>query len=236
MSLSQMAAFAAHLAASVGGGSLAQNEPRRLLMPLTEYNRIYQVARGTIRDIGNPEVACMFFNSFGAYVLNKHYRIPARVVAGAFGLCVGDTPDVLFFGNQDEGSRLTSASDGFHMWVQTETHIVDFMAPIFPETFAHLAGGLALPRKMLQRPITTEAQSVADLQSIGDFITLPDLDLTKSLVDDFFAKPANEDLLRVAEAWFGSRLGKQKPRFKMQNDLGEIYDLTLPRSGATGAW
>jgi hypothetical protein len=204
-------------------------------MPLSDYNRIYQVARGTIRDIGNAERACMFFNSFGAYVLSKHYRIPARVVAGAFGLCVGDTPDVLFFGRQDEG-RLVSSSDGFHMWVQTETHIIDFMAPIFPETFAHLAGGLTLPRKMLQRPITTEVQSVTGLQAVGDFITLPEPDLTKSLVDGFFAKAANEDLLRVAETWYGSRLGKQKPSFKMQNDLGEVYDLSLPRSVATGAW
>ncbi len=142
---------------------------------------------------------------------------------------------MLFFGHQEDG-RLFASSDGFHMWVQTETHIIDFMAPIFPETFAHLAGGLTLPRKMLQRPITTEAQSVTGLQAVGDFITLPDPDLTTSLVDGFFAKPANEDLLRVAEAWFGSRLGKQKPRLKMQNDLGEVYDLSLPRSVATGAW
>lgn len=214
---------------------MVHNEARRFLLPLSEYNRIYQVAHGTIGDIGSAERACMFFNTFGAYVLSKHYRIPARVVAGAFGLCVGGNPDVLFFGNQTDG-QLVSSPDGFHMWVLTETHVVDFMAPIFPEAFAHHLGGLKVPRKMLQRHISTEAARVDDLQTVGDFITLPDPDLTEQLVDRFFDKAANGDLIKVAAAWFGSRSGRQKSSFKMQNDLGEVYDLTLPKTIATGSW
>lgn len=214
---------------------MVQKQSQRLLLPLSEYNRIYQVARGTIGDIANVERACMFFNSFGAYVLSKHYKIPARVVAGAFGLCVSDKPDVLFFGHQADG-RLSSSSDGFHMWVQTETHIIDFMAPIFPEAFAAQTAALAVPRKMLQRSKATEANSVAELSAVGDFITLPDPHLTEELIDRLFDRPANGDLMMVAAAWFGTRLGKQKSTFKMQNDLGEVYDLRLPSSVATGAW
>ena len=53
---------------------------------------------------------------------------------------------------------------------------------------------------------------------------------------EVFDRPANGDLMMVAAAWFGTRLGKQKSTFKMQNDLGEVYDLRLPSSVATGAW
>lgn len=207
----------------------------RFLMPLSEYNRIYQVAHGTIGDVGDAQRACMFFNAFGAYVLSKHYKIPARVVAGAFGLCVSDRPDVAFFGHHTD-NRLSSSSDGFHMWVQTETHIVDFMAPIFPEVFGGLLPDRQLPRKMLQRLIATEAAGASSLVATGDFVTFPDPDLTDQLVDNFFKRPANGDLMMVAEAWFGSRRAKQKRSFSMQNDLGEVYELALPATVATGAW
>jgi hypothetical protein len=95
--------------------------------------------------------------TFGAYVLNKHYKTPARAVAAAFALCVGDGPDVAFFGEKNNG-RLGSSEDRFHMWIQRKTHIVDFMAPIFPppEVFAGIRTGVSIPRKMLQRPISTE--------------------------------------------------------------------------------
>lgn len=214
---------------------MTENATRRFLIPLSHYNRIYQVAHGTIVDIGDPQRACMFFNSFGAYVLSKHYRIPARVVAGAFGLCVGDRPDIAYFGNQADG-RLSSSDGGFHMWVQTQTHIMDFMAPIFPKVFAGLLPGQPLPRKMLQRPISSEAEGPSDLRAIGDFVTLPDMALTEQLVENFLRKPANADLLMVAEAWFGSPRAKQKRAFAMQNDLGETYALSLPNTAASGSW
>jgi hypothetical protein len=42
--------------------------------------------------------------------------------------------------------------------------------------------------------------------------------------------------MTVAEAWFGSRRAKQKRSCSMQNDLGEVYELALPATVATGAW
>lgn len=171
---------------------------KKFLITLAEYNRIYQVARGVIEGVGTAEKSCIFFASFGAYILNKHYKIPARAVADGYALCVSDEPKVAFFG-KDEDGRMVSASDGFHMWVLTRTHVIDFMAPIFPETFAPAMPGFAMPRRMLQRELSTEATSLDGLRKTGDFITLPDPDLTESLIDNFLQREMNTDLLMIAE-------------------------------------
>lgn len=207
----------------------------RFQLTLSEYNRVHQTARGVLEGIATAERSCIFFASFGAYILSKHYKIPARAVAGSFALCVSDEPKVAFFG-KDDGGRMVSASDGFHMWVQTHTHIIDFMAPIFPETFAEAMPETVFPRKMLQRQIATEATSLDALRVSGDFITLPDPELTESLIDNFLGRPANGDLLMIAEKWFGSRRGKQPRAFAMMNDLGEVQHLSLPMTVATGTW
>ncbi len=208
----------------------------RFLLPLAEYNRIYQVAHGVLEDIANAERACIFFASFGALVLNKHYKIPARAVAGAFALCVSDRPEIAFFGKRDDDGALLSNSAGFHMWIQTQTHIVDFMAPIFPEAFANTLPGTVIPRKMLQKRLVDELPSAADLKAPGDTIGYPDPTLTQELIDNFFDRPANTDLLQIADAWFAGRRAKQTSSFAMQNDLGQVHRLTLPHSIATGSW
>ncbi len=208
---------------------------RRFQITLSEYNRIYQVVHGVLNDIGYPEKACIFFACFGAMMLNKHFKIRARAVAGGFALCVNETPQVTFFGQIEEGRALISA-EGFHMWVQTQSHIIDFMAPIYTEAFAETRANLIIPRKMFQRPFGSEAQSLNDLNSPGDFFTLPDPKLTEALIDDFFSKNSRGDLLMVADQWFGGRRRKQKRSLVIQNDLGEKHQLTLPPTMAAGSW
>jgi hypothetical protein len=205
----------------------------RFQITLSEYNRIYQVAHGVIRDIGKAEKACIFFACIGAMILNKHFKIPARAVAGAFALCVSDKPEVAFFG-EDTGGRVIASPDGFHMWVQTSTHIIDFMAPIFPEAFADR--NLTIPRKMFQRQMTSEAERPDALTAPGDFFTLPEPDLTETLIENFLGRASNTDLLMVADTWFRGRRLEQNRTMVMQNDLGEVYRLTLPRTTALGAW
>lgn len=209
----------------------------RLLLPLSDYNRVYQVVHGVIRDLGTAERSCIHFATMGAYLLNKHYKVPARVVAGAFGLCVngGAIPDVAFFGRQDAG-LLSSDGSGFHMWIQTETHLIDFMAPIFPEAFAEHGATFGTPRKMLQRPLAEEAAALANLATPGDFYAMPNLDLTQELADEFFDRVVNGDLMKVADAWFGKRTGKQKPSIMMGDSHGPPIRLSLPSTIATGAW
>jgi hypothetical protein len=209
----------------------------KFLLPLSEYTRVYQVAHGVIRDIGTAERACIFFASFGAMVLNKHYKVPATVVAGGLGLCVsgGDRPGVAFFGREQDG-QLKSDGSNFHMWVQTETHLIDFMAPIFPEAFAEHGAVLATPRKMLQRPLAEEAATLDSLANPGDFYGMPNPELTKQLIDTFVDRASHRDLLHVADTWFGKRTGRQKPTIVMGDSHGHQLQLTLPRTIPTATW
>ena len=90
-------------------------------LPLPAFNRIHQVIHGTIKEEGN----------IGALIMNKHYKIPARAVAGGFALCVEPGKNMLF--GRDGGGIVHFDEDGFHMWVQTETHVIDFMSPLYQE-------------------------------------------------------------------------------------------------------
>lgn len=204
----------------------------RFLVPLTDYNRIHQVSHGVAKAFGGAEKGCVFFAICGAYILEKHYRIPARPIAGGFALQMNDSEAAIF--GEDRGDHIVTSADGFHMWVQTETHVIDFMAPIFAETFAERQ--VTIPRLMFQRPLTSEAPSLASLEKTGDFFTFADAELTDMLLQNFLSRPASGDLVEVANTWFGNRRKPQKKAIQMGDDAGDTYDLSLPKTSATGAW
>ena len=205
----------------------------RYVIPLSDYNRVHQVAHGVSRAFGGSEKGCIFFACVGALILTKQYRIKCSAVAGAFAFCANDTPEMAFFG-ESQGSTILSSEDGFHMWVQTETHIIDFMAPIFPEAFADK--GLTVPRKMFQRPLSTEAASLDAMAAPGDFYAMPNLELTDRLLDRFLSRPSSGDLLQVAETWFGHRRKPQVKTLEMGDSAGDRYTLTIPDTVARSAW
>lgn len=209
----------------------------KFLLPLSEYNRIYQVAHGVLNGVpeATAEKACLFFAAFGGYVLNQQYKISARIVGGAYGFCLSDAPDVALFGRLENG-QLLSGPNAFHMWLQTETHIIDFMAPIYREAFAEGSPPSELPRKMMQRKLADETGSLDGFAHAGDFRYFPDADLTDELLDSFLNKQVNEDLLRVAMAWYGKRRDKQKSSFEMRDEKGGAIRLSLANTVATGSW
>lgn len=209
----------------------------KFILPLSEYNRIYQVAHGVLQ--GMPDVtaekSCLFFAAFGGYVLNQKYQIPARIVGGAFSFCLKDASDIAIFG-KIENSQLVAGSEAFHMWLQTETHVIDFMAPIYPEAFAERPTPTILPRKMMQRRLEDEAASLEALTRAGDFCYFPDPHLTDELLDNFLGKQINADLIKVAAAWYGNRRARQEPTFAMSDGQGRVTHLSLATTVANGAW
>lgn len=210
----------------------------KFLLPLSEYNRVYQVAHGVLQGVpeANAEKACLFFAAVGGYVLNQCYKIRARIVGGAFCLCVGDGGgEIATFGNLEDG-QLVSRPDAFHVWLQTDTHIIDFMAPIYREAFADHPKSADLPRKMMQRRLNEEAPDLDALVHIGDFRYYPDGALTEKLLDGFLAKRVNEDLIKIAMAWYGKRRAKQAPTFAMRDEEGRMTRLSLAANVATGSW
>lgn len=206
----------------------------KLLLTLPEYRRIYEVIYSVLEGRANTPFACMFFAAAGALILNKHYRIPARAVAGAFLLCTDPAPSVISIAKNDDGV-VTSDRNGFHMWVQTKTHVIDFMSPIFNEAVKGKGYPGTVPRRMFQRPLSAEVESIEQLRTPGDYFTIPDIELTSELIDSLYDRPANVDLLNAVERWF-KKYPKKLDELSLVNDLGEIYKLTLRAPAISGAW
>lgn len=120
------------------------------------------------------------------------------------------------------------------MWLQTETHIIDFMAPIYREAFDNAYP--SLPRKMMQRLLKDEAPNPEALKQSGDFRYYPNPELTDQLLDGFLAREVNSDLLQVAIAWYGNHRSKQVPTFAMRDEKGAPFQLSLPAASALGSW
>lgn len=201
--------------------------------PLTdqEYERIYQVIHAVLEDRANTPHACMFFAIAGSFILNKHHGIAARPVAGAFLLCVDAAPSVLSIG-KNEGNSISSDQNSFHMWVQTQQHVIDFMSPIFLES---VQARICIPRRMFQRRQDSESQSIDDLSSHGDFFTLPDPDLSQHFVDAFMDRPGHVDLLLAIDAWY-----KPHPTplasMALLDNYGKVEPLKVVAPKVDGAW
>lgn len=206
----------------------------KLQLTLSEYNRIYEIIYSVLQGRANTPFACMFFAAAGALILNKHYKIPARAVAGAFLLCADPAPSIISIAKNEDGI-VTSNRDGFHMWVQTETHVIDFMAPIFDEAIKGKGYPGTVPRRMFQRPFSAEVESIDQLRGPGDYFTMPNLELTDELVESLFARHATVDLLNAVDRWF-KKHPKKLDDLILLNDLGEKHKLTLSAPRISGAW
>lgn len=206
----------------------------KFLFSMADFNRIHQVIHGSIMEEGNPGKACTLFACIGALLLNKHYKIPARAIAGGFAMCVEPEKNI-FFG-RDGGGTVEFDENGFHMWVQTETHVIDFMSPLYDEAFRDVQDEVIIPRRMFQKRVTEESPNLDTLNKSGDFYTMPDLELTEQLIDRILERPLNTDIIQIAEAWFGARRGKQKPSMRVGSNDGIVRELTLPATVARGAW
>lgn len=207
----------------------------KFALTMAEYNRVHQVIHGVLKDEGTVEKGCTFFAIVGSYLLNKHFDIAARPVAGGFALCIADGPKCIYYG-KDEGGKFTWDDDGFHMWVQTKDHVIDFMAPIYAEAFVEAGPDVTIPRKMFQKRLEEDGQSLDDIQSVGDFMVFPDPELSEQMVDRFLQRASNTDLLQIADAWFGSRRGRQNPTITMGSSDGIVRQLALPPTIARSPW
>jgi hypothetical protein len=201
--------------------------------PLTaqEYERVYQVIHAVLEDRANTPHACMFFAIAGSFILNKYHGIAARPVAGAFLLCVDSTPSVLSIG-KNEGSTIGWDQDNFHMWVQTQHHVVDFIAPIFLES---VQARLDVPRRMFQRRLDSESPSINELSSPGDFYSFPDPELSKRFVDTFMDRPSHVDLLLAIDAWYTPHHTPLAAMALLDN-YGKVEPLRIVAPRVDGAW
>jgi hypothetical protein len=204
--------------------------------PLTakEYERIYQVIYSVLDGRANTPHACLFFATAGSLILNKYHSVPSRPVAGAFFLRPGTSDDVLSFATQQDGA-FSSDADGFHCWVQTRAYLIDFMAPIFEESFRAKGQSISVPRRMFQRMLTEEAMSLETLSQGGGFFTLPNPALTERLVDSAINKVTHTDLLNAVDSWY-EKLPTPLKDLALMSDDGKLVRLKLSAPPISGQW
>jgi hypothetical protein len=109
------------------------------------------------------------------------------------------------------------------------------MSPIFNESVSGSGHAVTIPRKMFQRLISDEVDSIEHLSKVGDYFTLPNPKLTDELIGSFTNRPSHMDLLAACERWFKKHPNKLDD-LGLLDDLGNVHKLTLSAPVITGAW
>lgn len=103
-----------------------------MLIKQTDYHRIYRVINSLlISQNADPASASMYFSTFGAFILQQHYKVKAVPKGGLAAYNLGGT--VLLFADHREDGYVTGAGENFHCWVEADGWAIDFMAPAFSE-------------------------------------------------------------------------------------------------------
>ncbi len=209
--------------------------PKRLLLPLPDYERIFRVMHSTIDERSHTGRACIFFAMVGAAILRKYYKLNAVPVAGAAAFAVNaNDSTVLTFGRLED-SRLISASDAFHCWIECNGFAIDFMAPIFQESMRSSGHQNTVPRRMFQRRLEHMAPTL-DLTHEGAFVLLPDAQLTQATIDHFNARNVNADFANICTEWFVRPPKRIAENLNITDDLGKVTTLTLHGPQIDGVW
>lgn len=207
---------------------------RRHILTLPDYKRIFGTIYSILEGRADTPHACLFFASAGALILNKYYKVPARAVGGSFMLCTDADPSVIVFGEVVDGV-LESNDNWFHFWVQTEHHIIDFMAPVYGDGTKNYGSTKRVERKMFSKEITSEVDSPNGLVAPGDYFTNPNLELTEELIDNFLGHQLNMDLLQACDMWFEKHPKKMRD-ISLKDETGSVHEVQFKFPTITGAW
>lgn len=106
---------------------------------------------------------------------------------------------------------------------------------IFNESIKGKGYDHTVPRRISQRPLSTEAQSIEQLDKTGDYLTIPSIELANELVQALMDRPSQTDLLKAAIRWF-KKYPKKLDHLSLLNDLGEVHKLTLKAPPVSEVW
>ena len=210
--------------------------PPKLLLPFTDYCRIFRVIYSVLDGRAHTHRACIFFAVAGAIILRQHYQLKALPVAGAAAYMVdSNTSLVATFGKIEDG-MLVSSAEAFHCWVQCDGYAIDFMAPIFRENLQAVGISSPVTRKMFQRPLVEMAESSAELDSDGAFSLFPNSERTQAIIENFEAKASSGDLANICSHWYRRPPKRISETFDLANNLGKPERLTLHGPEVSGVW
>ncbi|MCS6120238.1 DUF2026 domain-containing protein [Shewanella baltica] len=197
-----------------------------MLITLPDYQRIYSIAHAVLKsENSDTNKSCLFYNYCGAYILNNHYKINAKVHSGFAAYHLG-VEKILGFGSIDDG-KLKSSEYEFHSWVEADDWLIDFMAPEFPNIMLYNGCCSPIPRKMMQSRLANMADGPDELKESGDFLVIPDMELTKSLAGHLESRPAFVDLVDICNQWFNKKPNKMHKSISISNGKGQLNQVSL---------
>lgn len=207
-------------------------------LPFADYQRIFRVLKSVLDEAGiKREDAAPFFSTVGAALVERVYKKRCQPVAGAAFYKLDDVArTVLSLDPSDENLKDIIASKKFRCWILCDRHIIDFTAPLFPESLQTLIPGATCSRKMFQKPLESMAESPLLLRQPGDFYLLPDVDLTRHILEEFASSTGYRDLVDVCAHWY-KKPPKNIPRqLSMQGNDGVISERRLSTLSLVGNW
>ncbi|KQQ61328.1 hypothetical protein ASF69_02685 [Rhizobium sp. Leaf311] len=202
-----------------------------MLIKQTDYHRIYRVINSLlINENADPATASMYFSTFGAFILEHHYKVKAKPKGGlaAYNL---DGKLILFADHRDDG-HVTGAGENFHCWVEADGWAIDFMAPVFSQA----ARELAVPSKMFQRPLASMAPSLNELKQSGDFFYKSEPEATARRFADWRKHAMIGDLASIAAGWFRKSPKSMQSELSVSDSSGKSRTIPLSGNALTGTW
>lgn len=211
---------------------------KKLAISLPEYDRVFRIVHSVSRSIDDrPGASCLFYNTVGALLLERSLGVRARPMVGAaFFYVDNNSATALSFAELQDDGTCNGTQEGFHCWVETENHIVDFTAPVYREYLAKVGSSINIPRKMFQKEKSRMAPSHLDLLKEGDFYVQSNRELTRQSLERALRSPAIADLANICLSWFKRPPKKIQQSLTMINDLGELTKIELTPLSIVGAW
>jgi Protein of unknown function (DUF2026) len=208
---------------------------QRPLLPLTDYQRIYQVVYSVLEasEIAITHKACIFFAAAGMMILRKHYRLPATISAGCLALMVDEQNSRVIVYGREEGGAFVNDIKAFHAWVECDGWLIDFMTPIMGNGLQDDGRDWEVPRYMLQKRLEHRMATLGDIQNAGEFFIEHDHALTESLIDS--QSLLFEDLMNVCLTWF-RRPPKPLKAMAMGDSHGSPKNLVMRAPSIDGVW
>lgn len=202
-----------------------------MLIKQTDYHRIYRVINSLlINENADPATASMYFSTFGAFILEHHYKVKAKPKGGlaAYNL---DGKLILFADHRDDG-HVTGAGENFHCWVEADGWAIDFMAPAFPQAVE----ALGISSKMFQRPLASMAPSLNELKQSGDFFYKSEPEATARRFADWRKHAMIGDLASIAAGWFRKSPKSMQSELPVSDSSGKSRTIPLSGNALSGTW
>jgi hypothetical protein len=209
---------------------------KRPLLPLADYQHIYQVIYSVLEASGGANTlrACSFFASAGALILREHYKVKAMIAMGSMALMVNEkAANVVVYGREEDGEWVYD-SNGFHAWVECDGWLIDFMAPIMGDAFKESGVTFNIPRKMLQKRLEDRLPHPRAIQHEGEFCCANDPEIAHSVLDS--QGSLFEDLLNICQHWY-RKPPKALPLMGMGGtNISDPKPLILKAPAIVGVW